>query len=190
MLGIVLLISVIWACHTWIFTFFGSALVESDEPQKADCAVVLGGDSFGSRITKAAQLAKAGYVPYILVDGPGSLIGHESDMSITFAERQGYSANLFRPVWLPPGVSSTQTEAKYVGNILKENGVKKILLVTSNYHTRRAARDFRHENPWLTVVPIAAPDRDFSADGWWKNREGEKTFLLEWTKTVATWVGL
>ena len=25
-------------------------------------------------------------------------------------------------------------------------------------------------------------DYDFSPDGWWKNREGEKTFLFEWTK--------
>ncbi len=151
---------------------------------------MLGGDGLGTRITKAAQLAQAGYVPYILVDGPSSLIGHESDMTITYAEQKGYPAYLFRPVWLPPGVNSTTAEAKYVGGILKENGVKKILLVTSNFHTRRAARDFRQANPWLKVVAVAAPDRDFSPGGWWKNREGQKTFLLEWTKTVATWVGL
>lgn len=168
----------------------GSALVEDDGPQKADCALVLGGDGFGSRIVKAAQLAQAGYVPYVLVDGPSALIGHESDLTITYAEQKGYPAYLFRPIWLPPEVSSTEAEAKYVGRFLKENGVKKVLLVTSNYHTRRAARDFRHEDPWLQVVVVASPDRDFSADGWWKNREGEKTFLLEWTKTVATWVGL
>jgi uncharacterized SAM-binding protein YcdF (DUF218 family) len=173
-----------------IFSFLGSALVEDDGPQKADCALVLGGDGFGSRIVKAAQLAQAGHVPYVLVDGPSALIGHESDLTITYAEQKGYPAYLFRPIWLPPEVSSTEAEAKYVGRFLKENGVKKVLLVTSNYHTRRAARDFRHEDPWLQVVVVASPDRDFSADGWWKNREGEKTFLLEWTKTVATWVGL
>jgi len=164
--------------------------VEDDGPQKADCAVVLGGDGFGTRITKAAQLAQAGYVPYILVDGTPSLIGHESDMTITYAEQQGYPAYLFRPIWLPPGVNSTQAEAKYVGNLLKQSGVKKILLITSNYHTRRAAHDFREANPWLRVIAVAASDPDFSPNGWWKNRGGQKTFLLEWTKTVATWVGL
>lgn len=185
-----MLIAAVWIFHAWIFTLLGSALVENDKPENADCAVVLGGDAFGARISKAAQLAQAGYVPYVLVDGPGMLIGHESDMTITYAEQKGYSANLFRPIWLPPGVNSTQAEARYVGNILKENGVKKILLVTSNYHTRRAARDFRDENPWLKVIAVAAPDHDFSPDGWWKNRDGEKTFLLEWTKTFATWVGM
>jgi hypothetical protein len=37
---------------------------------------------------------------------------------------------------------------------------------------------------------VAAPDRYFSSDGWWKNREGRKTFLVEWEKTVATWFGI
>jgi hypothetical protein len=37
---------------------------------------------------------------------------------------------------------------------------------------------------------VAAPDLYFTPDGWWKNREGRKTFLLEWMKTVATWFGM
>ncbi len=37
---------------------------------------------------------------------------------------------------------------------------------------------------------IAAPDRDFTANGWWKTRDGQKVFATEWTKTVATWIGL
>jgi hypothetical protein len=37
---------------------------------------------------------------------------------------------------------------------------------------------------------VAAPDEYFSADGWWKDREARKTFLVEWMKTVATWLGM
>jgi len=168
----------------------GRALVEDDGPQKADCAVVLGGDGSGTRILKAAQLARDGYVPYILVDGTNTLIGHESDVTITYAEQKGYPAYLFRPLWLAPQIHSTMAEAKYVGEFLRKQGARKILLVTSNFHTRRAAGDFRRVNPWLKVVVVSASEPDFDPNGWWKNREGEKTFLLEWTKTVATWVGL
>ena len=180
----------ILALHARMLTALGGALVEQDPLEKAQCAVVLGGDGFGQRIIRAAQLAKAGYVPSVMVDGPSALIGHESDMTITYAERQGYPASLFQPVWLPPGVNSTEAEARYIGDILKEKGICKILLVTSNYHTRRAARDFRRENRWLQVIAVAAPDRAFSPDGWWKSRDGQKTFLLEWTKTFATWMGV
>ncbi len=188
-LSLLAFLAAVWILHAQIFTLLGDALVEDDGPQKADCAVVLGGDGFGSRILKASQLAQAGYVPYIFVDGPSQLIGHESDMTIDYAEQKGYPASLFKAIGLPPQVSSTLTEAEYVGNILKQKGVRKILLVTSTYHTRRAAADFRRANPWLRVVVVAAPDPNFTPDGWWKNRDGEKTFVLEWTKTFATAVG-
>ncbi len=165
-------------------------LVQSDKLQKADCVLVLGGDDFGTRIVKAAQLVKSGYAPYVFVDGPTALIGHESDSTIQYAVQNGYPASLFRPIWLPPGVDSTSTEADYVANnIFRPNHIRKILLVTSNYHTGRAARFFRKQIPWLTVIAVPASDPFFKVDGWWKTRNGKKTFLLEWTKTVTEWWG-
>jgi uncharacterized SAM-binding protein YcdF (DUF218 family) len=163
----------------------GQALVQNDGVQKADCIWVLGGDDFGSRILYAGQLARSGYAPYVLVDGPGRLIGHESDTTIEYAVQQGLPASLFRPVWLPEGVDSTRTEVRYVAEtILRPANVHKVLLVTSNYHTRRAARFAREEVPWLHVSAVPASDRYFSPDGWWKSRNGRKIFLLEWMKTI------
>ena len=165
--------------------------MEEDRPQKADCILVLGGDNFGTRTVKAAQLAQAGYAPYVLVDGPPTLMGHESDATIAYAEQRGFPRTLFRPVWLPRGVNSTSTEAQYVANnILRKNGVHKILLVTSNYHTKRAAHLMRVEIPWLEVIVIGAPDPFFTPAGWWKTRNGRRTFLLEWTKTITEWWGI
>jgi uncharacterized SAM-binding protein YcdF (DUF218 family) len=173
-----------------ILTAAGVALVEDDGPQKADCILVLGGDAFGFRIVKAAQLAGMGYAPYVLVDGPKSLIGYESDAEIKYAVMRGYPASLFRAVPLPPEINSTSAEAEYVANnVLRPQGIRKILLVTSNYHTRRAARCIRGTAPWLTVAVVPAPDLNFTVNGWWKSREGKKTFLLEWTKTISEWLG-
>lgn len=177
--------------RTSLLTAAGQALVENDPPRKADCILVLGGDDFGMRIIKAAQLARDGYAPYVLVDGPPSLMGHESDQTISYAVQQGFPASMFRAVWLPPGVDSTSTEAQYLGNnILKKNGVKTVLMVTSNFHTRRAARFMRIENPWLQTIAVAAPDKWFAPDRWWKTRNGQKTFFLEWTKTITEWWGV
>jgi len=177
-----------WFLRTYIWTALGSALVENDGPQKAPAIVVLGGDDHGTRIIKAAQLAQAGYAPYVLVSGPVSLLGHESDDTIEYARREGFPDSLFRP--LPNDTDSTRSEAKFIGTYLRAHGIHKILLVTSNFHTRRAARLMRHENPGLQVDVVPAPDPFFTPNGWWKSRNGEKTFLIEWIKTVATWLGM
>ena len=65
-----------------------------------------------------------------------------------------------------------------------------MLLVTSDYHTRRAGKIFRHQAPDMTFDVVSAPDEYFTTDGWWHDREGRKTFLIEWMKTVAEWFGL
>ncbi len=161
--------------------------MEDDKPQKADAIVVLGGDNFGTRIVKAAQLVTAGYAPYVLVSGPSSLLGHESDETIEYARRQGYPTSIFRPI--THELNSTRSEAAFIDKYLQAHGIGKILLVTSNYHTRRAAGLMRKYAPGIWVIPVAAPDPSFTPDGWWKKRDGRKTFLLEWLKTVATAAG-
>ena len=173
-----------------LFVWFGNYLVEDDAPQKAQAAVVLGGDGTGVRVLRAAQLAQAGYVPLVLVDGPKTLLGHESDDVIAYAEQRGYAPSIFRPIPFPPEINSTRQEAQFVGAYLRKNGIKKILLVTSNFHSHRAAWLFRKINPDLTVIVIAAPDPGFKADAWWTFREGQKTFLLEWAKTIASYIGV
>jgi uncharacterized SAM-binding protein YcdF (DUF218 family) len=166
----------------------GEALVENDGPHNAPAIVVLGGDDWGTRIVKAAQLAQAGYAPIVLVSGPVSLLGHESDETIEYARRKGFTNSLFRA--LPNNTDSTRSEARFIGAYLRAQGIHKILLVTSNFHTHRAAWLMRHENPGLQVDVVPAPDPNFAPGDWWKSRGGKKTFLIEWIKTVATWVGL
>jgi len=167
----------------------GGFLIHEDAPRKADAIVVLGGDEFGVRTVKGGELAKAGYAPYALVSGPPTLLGHESDETIEYAVRQGLPRALFRATVLPPEADSTRTEAVYLGKYLKQNGVHSILLVTSNFHTRRALALWRKENPWVAVTVVGAQDRFFTPDSWWKTRPGKRTFLNEWLKTMATWAG-
>ncbi len=164
--------------------------MEDDGVQKAQAAVVLGGDSNGVRILKAAQLAQAGYVPDVLVDGPKSLMGHESDVTIVYAEQHGYPAALFHALPLPDNVNSTKAEAQYAGKYLRRQHIHKILLVTSNFHTHRAAYLFRKMNPGLDVIAVPAQDPDFNPRSWWTYRDGQKTFLMEWLKTIAAYLDI
>ena len=184
----ILLLATLWLFREPLLTAAGDALIESDTPQKAQAIVVLGGDDHGCRIIRAAQLASAGYASFVIVSGPRWVVGHESDMTIQYARQKGYPASLFRP--FPNESDSTRSETVLLGKYLKANGIYRIILVTSNYHTRRAALLMRRQNPWLQVGVVPAPDPFFTPDGWWKSRNGEKTFLLEWLKTIATWLGI
>jgi uncharacterized SAM-binding protein YcdF (DUF218 family) len=170
----------------------GRALIEDDGPRKVDAILVLGGDLYGDRTLKGAELGKAGYAPIVLVSGPPRLMGYQSTDEIQFAEKYGYPASLFRELPLPsPDAESTATEAGFLGKYLAAQGIKSILLVTSNYHTRRAAKLWRKENPKLTiaVVPSIDPEHFFTAETWWKTRAGQKMFFLEWTKTISVILG-
>jgi uncharacterized SAM-binding protein YcdF (DUF218 family) len=179
----------LWILRTPILTLAGNALVEDDGAAKADAILVLGGDGFGTRILRAAELAQSGYAPRVLVSGPVSLLGHDTDITIVYAGRKGYPASLFEAIPLPQGVSSTRAEVRYLAGLLRQQGVGSVDMVTSNYHTRRAAWLWRKENPDIRMNVVPSSDPYFSPESWFKNREGQKTFLLEWTKTLASRLG-
>jgi uncharacterized SAM-binding protein YcdF (DUF218 family) len=151
--------------------------------------VVLAGDFSGNRILTAADLVRRGFAPKALVSGTSGEYGlHETDLAIPFAVRHGYPESYFVP--FPNDGHSTREEASDVLAALHQRNVHRIDIVTSDYHTRRAGNIYRALAPGLEIHLVAAPDVYFSADGWWKNREGRKTFLQEWLKTVATWFGM
>lgn len=184
--GVVL---VVLTSRLWM-TALGNYLVEAGPPAHADLAVVLAGDLGGNRMLKAAELVKDGYAPQVLVSGPANCCYglHESDLAIPFAVKHGYPQSYF--VAFPNDSNSTLEEAQRIVLELRKRKVHSIDLVTSNYHTHRAGRIYRSLAPDLDIHMVAAPDANFTPDGWWKTREGRKTFLNEWAKTVAAWLGM
>lgn len=167
----------------------GSYLDRSAPPQKAEVIFVLAGDTSGNRILTAAELVRRGYAPKILVSGPEGYYGlNESDLAIPFAEHAGYPAAYFQA--FPHSAHSTREEAQVAAQEFRKLGFHRVLLVTSNFHTRRAGNLFRAAAPEVAFTVVEAPDAYFTIDGWWHDREGRKIFLLEWTKTVAGWMNL
>lgn len=170
----------------------GYALIRNDGPAKADIAVVLAGDFFGHRIEKAAQLVKQGYVPAVLVSGPPGAYGrNESDLALEFIEHEGYPPQWFIP--FPDPAHSTREEAGFVLPELRRRDIHSFLLVTSDFHSARAARTFLAVERALGYAPqmrvVAAADEHFNPNSWWRDREAQKTVFIEWSKTIATALG-
>ena len=167
----------------------GGYLVRAEQPAHADLIVVLAGDFSGNRILVAGDLVRRGFARKALVSGTSGEYGlHETDLAIPFAVRHGYPAAYF--VALPNDSRSTRAEADDVLAALGKIRVRSVDIVTSDYHTRRAGNIYRAKAPNLEIHMVAAPDPYFTPDGWWRDREARKTFLLEWLKTVASWFGM
>jgi uncharacterized SAM-binding protein YcdF (DUF218 family) len=189
--GLGLLLAIILTSGLWL-PGVGRMLVEDDGPAKADIGVVLGGDYWGDRIIRAGELIREGYIPQALVSGPPGFYGyHECDLAIPFIVSKGYARSGFIP--FPHNGLNTRDEARAVLAELRRRNIHSYLLITSDYHSRRAARTFRNVeramnyNPTLRVVD--SPDRLFAMNHWWQSREGQKAVFLEWSKTVAYTLG-
>jgi uncharacterized SAM-binding protein YcdF (DUF218 family) len=192
-LAIVLVVAaVVW--HAVWLGWLGRALVRDEGPAKADLAVVLAGDYSGGRIVKGAELVRAGYVPAVLVSGPAGFYDtHECDLAIAYAIRRGYPAQWFLP--FPHSANSTREEEVMLLGELRRRRIRSFLLVTSTYHSARAARTWRAVTRAMGGGPemrvVTAPDEQhFQADSWWRFREGRKTTFLEWSKTLASVAGI
>jgi uncharacterized SAM-binding protein YcdF (DUF218 family) len=181
--AVLLLSSPLWL--RWL----GSALVQTDPLRRADAVLVLGGDYTCGRIRKAGQLVREGYAPRALVSGGQPQYElQEPDMAIQCAVKHGYPAGLFEPLYA--NAFSTRDEAEKIKPVLEREGVKTVLVVTSDFHTRRAGLLLREVfSPGIEVTMVGLPDPYWSPGAWWKNREGQKTEFYEWSKTIAAAIG-
>lgn len=177
------------ATHDIWLRWMGEYLIYSQPPCKADAIVVLAGDVFGKRIEKAGDLQREGWAPKILMSGAGDIYGiNEGVLAIQFAVREGYPADKFFNV--PSPARSTVEEASYIVPELRHRGIHRFILVTSDYHTRRAAKIYRQAAPDIPFCVVAAPDHDFSPSGWWRTRDGRKVAFIEWVKTLTSYLGV
>jgi uncharacterized SAM-binding protein YcdF (DUF218 family) len=162
----------------------GAMLVNAGPPQKADIVVVLGGDWEGNRILKGAELVREGYAPRVLLSGSGGMYGHyECDLAVEYAASKGYPRDEFIP--LHYSALNTVDETRADIRELHKLGVHRVLLVTSEFHTARAGRIFRREAEDMEVHVVASPTPEWENGYWWKEREGRKTWLSEFEKTIA-----
>ena len=72
--------------------------------------------------------------------------------------------------------------------IVKENSFKSAIVITSNYHTRRARfafnKVFNNKNKGVRILISACPGGSFSPGHWWKSRKLTESVFLEYTKLI------
>jgi len=165
--------------------YAGYFLVCSDPPQPSDLILVIGGDFYGPRVLKGADLGLQGFAPLVLISGPpygGNR--SEAEFAIDFLTSRGYPKRLFQAFGIRSG--STISEAEEVCRELKRRGVHRVILVTSAYHSRRASIVYRLFCPGIHFVSVPAGDSHYDPRNWWQNQESRRLFFSECKKILGS----
>lgn len=163
----------------------GEFLVCADIPEPADLILVIGGDFYGPRVLKGADLAIQGFAPMVLVSGPPYQHGRsEAEFGIDFLVVKGYPRQLFQA--FGHHARSTVAEAIAVGAELRRREVHRVILVTSSYHSRRADIVFRLFCPGIHFISVPAPDPHYDPQHWWTDLSSRRLFFSECEKIVGS----
>jgi uncharacterized SAM-binding protein YcdF (DUF218 family) len=163
--------------------YTGPALV-IDAPQRSEVIVVLAGDSDDLRYWKGIELLRAGYAPRMLLDARANSIAYgrtPAQMATEFVSRT--AADLAVKV-CPTTGNSTRAELESAIACFPPGSPRTVMIVTSDYHTRRALSIARKFYPRYTWTTAAADNGLLSVPRWWTNRTITKNVFLEWQKLL------
>ena len=152
-----------------------------DQPEKADAILVLAGET-EQRPARALALFDQGYASHVVVDVPADPKVYGStylQLAQQWAAAQPESRAL---VICPIRGLSTKDESADAAECLRKIDAKSILLVTSDFHTRRALSIFRKQDPQWTFHVAAAYDPTQFGTQWWRHRQWAKTNVDEWLR--------
>jgi len=185
---LVLLCAALWATHGVWLPIPGRFLTAVDGPpqQPADIVVALAGDLSGGRVLRAAELVADGAAPLALANGAFRIFGEdECRQAVQYARRRGVPQAAVEPFCFR--ADSTLAESQLVDAELRRRGVRRALVVTSDFHTRRARYIYRrHTSGQVDYHFLSAPTRGFDPETWWQSRSGQKTVFLEYVKFAHT----
>ncbi|MDR7419045.1 MAG: YdcF family protein [Armatimonadota bacterium] len=176
------LAAVAWLVREPLLSAAGRFLIVEDRLEKSDLIVVLSGGRSDERVRQAADLYKAGYAPRVLLSGGEELMDLPiPDLQRLQAIKHGIpeSALLFES-----RSTSTGEQARYLRPILEGMGVRRAIVVTSSFHTRRTRYLFRRAFAGSSVeIRVYPVQRDvFSPVRWWTREQDTESVVLEYIK--------
>jgi hypothetical protein len=166
-----------------IFAARAGYMLVVDSPQPSDIILVLAGET-DHRPARAIQLLDKGFARRIVLDVPadGKDFGFsEIELAQKYVEKFPEAASIS----ICPVVGlSTKDESHDAEKCLEHESGSRILLVTSEFHTRRALSVFQHELHDKIFSIAAARDEKEFGERWWQQRQWAKTFAYEWMRWV------
>lgn len=155
----------------------------TDRPGPADVIVVLAGEA-EQRPERGLELLRKGYAARLLMDVPANTRIYQWNQ-LELAQRYVQQLPEASAISLCPiAATSTKSEVQDMARCLEHVNARTILLVTSEYHSRRALSSFGKLLPRYRYQIVAVPDPKEFGVNWWRHREWAKTTVEEWAKLI------
>jgi uncharacterized SAM-binding protein YcdF (DUF218 family) len=184
------------------FLYYGGRYLQHEDPlQKSDAIFVLAGTR-AERPLEAIDLYKEGYAPIVILS-PGIEENAEvllRKRGVRFPRQDELQREALVQSGIPPAavlsiggsVDNTAQEANLLRAIVQARGWRRVIIVTSKYHTRRTGFAFRRGLEGTGAQVIMRATRYDSSDParWWRHRSDVRYALSEWQKLLAYRLGL
>jgi len=188
-----------------ILTAVGNFIVKDEKPVPADAIVVLNsGVEYYPRLIEGASLYGRGFAQTVVINGNRKTDvlreieekGFEEccpwyENSLRILSLYGVPRN--KVIWISAeDAYDTISEAETVGNELVRRGLKRVIISTSRYHSRRSGfiwkKIFKNR---LSVCTVAAKMDLYAPDAWWKEGRQIRWVLAEYGAWIFyTWKNL
>jgi uncharacterized SAM-binding protein YcdF (DUF218 family) len=174
---------------TTLLKNIGNWLIINDELKKANVIVVISGDK-GKRLRHGVDLFHNKYADYLLVSGcncPDHLYSHTPEMRKQVLALGVPSENIIMDLGANSG---TGDQAINVMKILKKKEFNSAILVTSDFHTRRAKMIFNRacQKDNIEILISYPKINAISFNEWWKNRFTRRIVVIELIKLIWYWL--
>jgi uncharacterized SAM-binding protein YcdF (DUF218 family) len=172
-----------------LMRFAGEFWVVDEPAAPSDALIVLGDDNYaGDRAFHTAGLYREGVAPVVVASGR-MLRQNASAADLIEHDLESFGVPAASIVKLSHRADNTKDEAVEVAKLVDTRHWKRILVVTSNYHTRRARFIYGRVLPSSVTFRVSgARDSEFDPTRWWQTRRGRKLFLAELVGyVVARW---
>jgi len=180
LLGIAALLFLMYLARHPLMRYLGDYWVIDEPAAHADAILVLSDDNFyGDRATRAAELSRQQVAPVVVASGrklrPNASIAELIEHDLI--ERGVPKEKVLR---FDNDSNDTIDEAESLADLAKQKHWSRVIIVTSNYHTRRVRYIFDRIFPGPIAVSVAsARDADFDPEHWWQKKKSIKLFAHE-----------
>jgi uncharacterized SAM-binding protein YcdF (DUF218 family) len=154
-------------------------LVVRDPPGAVDVALVMAGDPGYERTRTAARLWKEGQVSLLIVTGGQPSPGDSASSMRDTAVALGVPESRIR---LEEVSGSTREAMLAVQPLLEALDVRRVAVVSSPYHQRRACWAARRALEGVEVVSRPADPSYWSPEGWWRDPGSRRIVFGEYLK--------
>jgi uncharacterized SAM-binding protein YcdF (DUF218 family) len=170
-----------------LFALLGWYLAPQDRLRPADAIVTVSGDD-GERLKTAITLKQEGWAPLLIFSGAAHDPSSPSNAATMrhAAILAGIDPNL---IIIEEGSRNTRENAERTARIIDERRIESIILVTSPYHQRRAAHEFRQAlGGDVDIINHSAQDHNWRRSRWWNNPRGWYLTVTETPKLIYAWL--